>query len=199
MEKRILICGDSFAADWTVKYKNRGKGWPNLLEENFLVNNLAQAGCGEYKIFKQLDSQDLSQYDFIIISHTSPYRIHTNFHPIHSGDLLHRNADFIYNDIKEHAKKNSQVKCIVEYFEKYFDTEYANFVHTMICEKINNKLKNFPNVLHIAHFNWKEFFSFENMLVIEEFLLVENGLNHYSVEDNFAIYNKVLEKINKEI
>ena len=27
----ILICGDSFAADWTVKYA--GQGWPNLLAQ----------------------------------------------------------------------------------------------------------------------------------------------------------------------
>ena len=50
---KILICGDSFAADWTVKYP--GQGWPNMLAEIHEVTNLAQAGCSEYKILKQLE------------------------------------------------------------------------------------------------------------------------------------------------
>jgi len=47
---KILICGDSFAADWTVKYP--GQGWPNMLAQQHEIVNLAQAGCSEYKIFK---------------------------------------------------------------------------------------------------------------------------------------------------
>ena len=47
----ILIIGDSFAADWTVKYPTV-VGWPNLLAKNYNVVNLAQAGAGEYKIYQ---------------------------------------------------------------------------------------------------------------------------------------------------
>ena len=54
----LLIIGDSFAADWSVKYADK-KGWPNFLAEKYSVTNLAQAGCSEYKIKKQLDSVNL--------------------------------------------------------------------------------------------------------------------------------------------
>ena len=100
MARKILIAGDSFAADWTVKYKNQGKGWPNLLAEKHDVKNIAQAGCGEYKIYKQLINENLDDFDCIIVSHTSAYRVHTMYHPIHNNDSLHSNADFIYSDIK---------------------------------------------------------------------------------------------------
>ena len=63
---KILICGDSFAADWTIKYPDK-KGWPNLLAEHHNVINLAQAGCGEYKILLQLLSVDFTQFDQIIV------------------------------------------------------------------------------------------------------------------------------------
>jgi hypothetical protein len=58
---KLLICGDSFAADWTVKVKE--KGWVNLLAQDYKVTNLAQAGCSEYKILKQLQSVNLDKFD----------------------------------------------------------------------------------------------------------------------------------------
>ena len=74
MEKKtkILICGDSFAADWTIKTKT--SGWVNFLKDTDII---AQAGVGEYKILKQLQSCNLELYNHIIVSHTSSYRIHT--------------------------------------------------------------------------------------------------------------------------
>jgi len=59
--KKVLICGDSFSADWTVKYS--GQGWPNQIAQLANVTNLSQAGCGEYKIYLQLASADLDQYE----------------------------------------------------------------------------------------------------------------------------------------
>jgi hypothetical protein len=55
--KRLLITGDSFAANWQIKYN--GVGWVNLLENDFEVKNIAQAGVSEYKIMKQLENQNL--------------------------------------------------------------------------------------------------------------------------------------------
>ena len=72
---RVLIAGDSFAADWQVKYPTQA-GWPNLLVDKYTVTNIAQAAVSEYKILKQIQSVDLNQYDSIIISHASPNRIH---------------------------------------------------------------------------------------------------------------------------
>ena len=64
--QKILICGDSFAADWTIKTKT--SGWVNFLKDTDII---AQAGVGEYKILKQLQSCKLELYTHIIISHTS--------------------------------------------------------------------------------------------------------------------------------
>ena len=47
----ILICGDSFAADWTKKYD--GTGWVNMLTKDHTITNIAEAGVSEYKIYKQ--------------------------------------------------------------------------------------------------------------------------------------------------
>ena len=48
---KILICGDSFAADWSKKYE--GKGWVNMIENDHVITNIAEAGVSEYKIYKQ--------------------------------------------------------------------------------------------------------------------------------------------------
>ena len=196
MAARILICGDSFAADWTVKYKDRGLGWPNLLAKDFQVKNLAQAGCGQYKIYNQLCNADLNDYDCIIISHTSAYRLHTAYHPVHSNDKLHCHADFIYNDIKEHSENCKDLICVTEYYKKYFDLDYAKFVHTLICEKINTMISHHQNVLHISNLNWKDFYQFQDMLILDHLVPVNNGMNHYNQETNNKIYQQVLNRIN---
>ena len=108
MRKRlsnILIIGDSFAADWSTKYKDY-LGWPTLLAQSHTVTNLAQAGVSEHKIYKQLCSvQDLSVYDVVIVAHTSPFRVPTKRHPMHSKDVLHKDADLIYTDIEYHSNR----------------------------------------------------------------------------------------------
>jgi hypothetical protein len=44
---KVLIVGDSFAADWTVKYPS-GKGWVNLLAEHHDVTNFEKV-CDELR------------------------------------------------------------------------------------------------------------------------------------------------------
>ena len=50
MAKRIVLAGDSFGCEWPT-----GEGWPLMLAQQHGVNNIAQAGVGEYKILKQID------------------------------------------------------------------------------------------------------------------------------------------------
>lgn len=191
---KLLICGDSFAADWTVKYN--GIGWPNMLANDYTVTNLAQAGCGEYKIYKQLTSVDINEYDSIVVSHTSPYRIYTTNHPVHAQDKLHKNSDLIYTDLKEHSKTNKKLLPLIDFFENYFDTESAIFTHTLICEKINELLKNHPKVLHITNLNWDGLYSFPNMLHFEYLFKEHRGLiNHYTDQGNQLIYTLVKDKL----
>ena len=193
---KILICGDSFAADWTVKYP--GWGWPNKLAESFDVTNLAQAGCGEYKIYQQLLSADLNLFDIILISHTSPNRIYVQTHPVHFNDPLHKHSDLIYTDILEHVKRNKSLTCIVDYYEKYFDLDYAKFVHSMICEKIETIFENYSGqILHITNVPWDGLYQFDDMMNFDWAFRKHHGLmNHYTDRGNQIIHDLILEKIN---
>jgi hypothetical protein len=187
----LLICGDSFAADWTVKYS--GQGWPNMLSQYFTVTNLAQAGCSEYKILKQLESVDLNQFDKIIISHTSPYRVYVERHPVHYTDPLHKQCDLIYSDIKAHSINDRSLLPIVEYFEKYFDLEHAKYMHTLICKNIQELLPADNKVLHISNSDWKELYQFPNMVNFYHLFKTNPGtMNHFDDAGNQFVYKQIL-------
>ena len=188
MKKNVLICGDSFAADWTKKYN--GAGWVNMLCNDFNITNVAEAGVSEYKIYQQIKKQKIQDYDKVIISHTSAYRIPVETHPVHSKDTLHYNCDFIYSDIREH-KDNPDVKCIVDLYEKYFHVDYAVFVHELIVKEINTLC---PNAINITFFN-----SFNKDAVQFEDVFLENrgNMNHLNEKGNKIIYNKIIKLLNE--
>jgi hypothetical protein len=187
----ILICGDSFAADWTVKYK--GQGWPNLLAQEFNVTNLAQAGCSEYKIYKQIASKNLDEYDLIIVSHTSAFRWYIETpHPVHYADPLHKNSDLIYTDIEEHNKFRSGLTSILQFFRKYYSLEYAEFIHELISEKIYNITKD-KKVLHLTHID--VMYSFDVINFSDIFKQYRGNMNHYTDEGNQIIFERIKKNI----
>lgn len=191
--KQVFICGDSFAADWTVKYK--GQGWPNMLANDYKITNVARAGVGEYKIYKQLVNADLDQYDAIVIAHTSPYRLYVKEHPIHSKDSLHSNCDLIYSDLKESEATHPEVKPIIDYFENYFDTEHAEFVHSLICEKIVNICEKYSHkVIHLI--NFKDQYNFPNSINFEQVFKDHRGtMNHFDDAGNKIVYNEIYKRL----
>ena len=192
MEK-LLICGDSFSADWTIKHT--GIGWPNMLANDYLVINLSQAGCSEYKIYLQLKSVDLKQFDRIIISHTSPYRICVERHPIHSKDILHKDCDLIYTDLKEHADSHPEVQPMIDFFEKYFHTEYFEFIHHEICEKIEQMVKGLP-VLHLINFDKQ--YDFDTKLDLTKVIKTNPGnINHFDELGNLIAYKQIKSMLKK--
>ena len=189
---RILIIGDSFAANWQKKYPDK-QGWPNLLAETHLVDNLAQSGCGEYRIYKQIKSARLDQYDVVIVSHTSPYRIYTEYHPSRSTDILHDNCDLLYADIENLAKTNSEYRSAVDYFEKFFSLEYAEFCYNITIDKINELLQN-NRVIHISHLYPIGL----NCIDFTDLFKQHRGLiNHYDDIGNQIIYNKLLKELSE--
>ena len=188
MKRNILICGDSFAADWTKKYN--GVGWVNMLCNDFNITNVAEAGVSEYKIYQQLSKQKLTDFDRVIISHTSAYRIPVEVHPIHSKDILHYNCDFIYSDIKEH-KNNPEVKCIVDLYENYFHVEYAIFVHDLILKEIKGLC---PNAINMTFFNS---FNKDSIQLEDVFLENRGDINHLNEVGNKIVYNKILKLLNE--
>lgn len=178
---KILITGDSFAADWSIKYQEY-PGWPNLLAQRYNVTNLAQAGCSEYKIYQQLAKENLNNYDCVIISHTSPYRIPVEVHPTLSNDILHKNADLIYSDIKD--KNLPELTGIIDFFENYFDTEYAGFVHELIIKKQTEYLGPTPT-LHMSYYSFDMLETLQDNLCFESIYSKNKGLiNHMSQQGN---------------
>lgn len=192
--KKLLICGDSFSADWTCKRK--GVGWVNMLDRDFKVTNLSQAGCSEYKILKQLKSVKLDDFDKVIVSHTGPYRLYVDNHPVHSEDILHKNSCLLYTDIVEHAKIDSSLKPLVEYFEKYFNLEYAEHIHNLLLKEIEELTP--KNTLHISHVDWKNLYEFKTFIKFEKVFNKHRGdINHYNHTGNNIVYQKVLEELIK--
>ena len=193
---KLLIVGDSFAADWSVKYP-RVFGWPNLLSNNHDVTNLAQAGVGEYKILKQLMSADLNLYDIVIVVHTSPYRVTTRRHPVHSGSALHGNADLLFKDIEYHAawhKRliNHSLRSAYEWFKYHFDTEYQETVYSLIVEKINTILKDKKIITVVTPLCSLDI---QHVLKIQN--IDDSGPNHMSINNNIDFYKELLLKINE--
>lgn len=186
---KILIAGDSFAADWKIKY--RGEGWVNMLSNDYEIINVAQAGVSEYKIYQQLIGLKTSKYDKIIISHTSAYRLPVIQHPIHSKDILHSNCDLIYRDIKEH-EHNPNIKSIVDFFENYFHIESALFTHKLIVEEIKRLYPNAINITFFDSFN-EDMYQFERV-----FLNHSGNMNHLNDIGNKIIYNNIKSILNGE-
>jgi hypothetical protein len=185
MKKTILIVGDSFAADWTKKYK--GVGWVNMLESDFNVTNIAEAGVSEYKILKQLNSVKVNEYNYVITSHTSAYRIPVKEHPIHFNDALHKNCDLIYTDLKEH-QYNILAKVAVDFYSYLYDIDYALFTHELILKEIQSK---FPNMINITFFDLFNQ-SVDGIHMFENIFLNNKGqMNHLNELGNEIIYNKI--------
>lgn len=139
----ILVCGDSFAANWLGDYP----GWCKILEQDYNIVNRAQAGVGEYKILKQVEQG--VDFDFIIVSHTSPYRVHTN-NSIHSTDL-HQNCDLLYNDVANKCGfVNKKIRSAKLWFETHYDEDYQWDIYKLFRNKINELLKD-KNYLSMSH------------------------------------------------
>jgi hypothetical protein len=195
--KKILICGDSFASDWTVKYS--GTGWPNMLANDYNVTNLAQAGCSEYKIYLQLLNTDISKYDAVIVSHTSPNRIYVKRHPVHYNDVLHKHSDLLYTDITEHVKQNKSLRPILDYYENYFDLDHAKFTHNLICKEIEQYINQFNiPVLHITNIDWTNLYTFNSTVNFYSLFQKQRGLiNHYNDAGNITVYQTIKDFISQ--
>jgi lysophospholipase L1-like esterase len=199
---KILIAGDSFAADWTVKYPGQ-KGWPNLLAERFDVKNIAQAGVSEYRIYQQIMSvENLQEYDFCIISHTSPYRSVTRHHPVHALDSLHQHADLMLNDINYHlhtlkGRFNRSLRAAGEYIKYHYDIEFHETIYNLLKKEIDEKLlKN--NTISIFDLLFKLTDHEQNLNLHELQKQYPGKINHFSTQGNQLIFQKLLEYIDNK-
>ena len=142
-------------------------------------------------------SVNLDDYDFIIVSHTSPNRIYVKHHPVHANDALHKNSDLIYTDLKEHVKNNKSLQPIIDFYENYFDIEYAEFTHGLLCKQIEDLVAN-RKVLHLSNLDWKGLYQFNNMLHFDHLFKQHRGLmNHYNDAGNTEVYLAVKQAIGR--
>jgi hypothetical protein len=177
---KILIAGDSFAAPCP----GETSGWPNLLSNIYNVKNIAQAGIGEYKILKQIQSENLNQYDLVIVSHTSPSRIHIKTHPIHSNDL-HKNCDLIFTDIENRNHWfDRRILAAKLFFKHIFDDDYQTDIYSLMRQEIN-RLITIPYIA-IGHIPVVADLKIEKNFIdfSPNWPLYKGDINHYNILGN---------------
>ena len=184
---KLLIAGDSFTADWSIKYPDV-VGWPNMLASKYDVQNIAQAGVGEYKILKQLESVDVSNFDAVIISHTSFSRVHTKKHPFLFDDVLHKNCDLILSDLNHKKYLNESARTAYNYFKYHFDENYYEDIYNLVRDKIESLIKDIKLYLPINNFQPRSYDISYNHLLHS----YKGDINHFNQEGNEIIFKDVL-------
>jgi|LauGreDrversion4_1035100.scaffolds.fasta_scaffold34586_5 hypothetical protein len=188
---KILIAGDSFAAKWPRKDTNIG--WVEKLAEQFDVVNVAQAGVGEYKIYKQLTNIELEKFDLVIVSHTSPSRVHTRNHPLHK-EGLHKDCDLIVTDLIGHFQPfNNNLQISKSWFKYHYDEEYQIDIYELLREKIKSII-NIPYI-SMTHVSISAVLSTEfNNIDFSKLWAAERGdVNHYNKKGNDTIVETILQ------
>ena len=198
---KILICGDSFAVDYK-KINGTTVGWPSRLAETHTITNRAQAGVCEYQILKQLERENLNNYDAIIVSHTSPNRVYIQQHPVYKNNILHQHADLIYSDVLYHLEKepnNVVLNAAKEYFENIYDQDYQEDLYFLIVDRIQELLNSHLS-LHLTTLFDKKSSKFKNHLNLFKICKISPGnINHYDEVDNNKVYNLVNDWINNHV
>lgn len=190
---KILIAGDSFAAKWT-----ESGGWPELLAKEHTVTNVAQAGVSEYKILKQIESVNIEDFDRIIVSHTSPSRVHTKEHPLHK-EGLHANCDLIYNDIADRLVwLNPSLRTAQDWFKYHYDDSYQKDIYILIRKEIRRYLSG-SKYISITHLPISTELALEhnNISFGTVWQQHKGKINHYTEQGNKIIFKQLVDIINK--
>ena len=187
---RILIAGDSFAVSWPGQ-----RGWVDKLTKRYDVTNIAQGGVSEYKILKQLETIDHSEFDIVIVSHTSPYRVHTLNHPIHKTKL-HVNCDLIANDIMDrYSLFNNSLKAAQGYIKYHFDEEYYIDIYKLLRLKILDLIT--AKYISMSHLKLSKHLTVEpdHMDFYKTWQKHRGDYCHYDDKGNSIVYNFVRKRI----
>ena len=184
---RLLIVGDSFSA-----VKNNKHSWPCQLDE-FDVTNLSLAGCSEYRILQQIKSINVSDFDFIVVVHSSPNRIYVNENPLHQNSETHHNCDLIYQDVRAQPSGTFRNN-VVWWFENVFDLEYAETIHNLLINFIIELSDKIPN-LHITFFDNNHDSLYNLHSIWKKY---PGDINHLSIQGNQQVTQFIRNKL-KEV
>jgi hypothetical protein len=178
--KKILIVGDSFAAD--------PNGWALMLDDCQVVN-MATNGSSEYRIYKNL-IKNVNYYDKIIVVHTSPNRIYVEHNPIHANSVTHPYCDLLYQDVA--ADGSSFANHVAWWFENVFDLEQANTMHHLLIDKIQQITYNIPTI-HLTFFDYIH----RDVLNLHRIWKKYPGkINHLSNLGNMKVAEIIQERLN---
>lgn len=185
---QLLIVGDSFSA-----VKNNKQSWACQLDE-FDVTNLSAAGCSEYRILLQLKSVNLSDFDLVVVVHTSPNRIYIDQNPLHPKSKTHYNCDLIYQDVLAQPVSKFRDN-VVWWFENVFDLEYATTVHDLMINHIVDLTQNISS-LHLSFFdnNHNSLYNLHNI-----WKKYPGDINHLSTKGNQQVAEFIRNKLKKEV
>jgi hypothetical protein len=189
----ILIAGDSFAT----KSSACNSSWMELLAEQHQVTNLAQAGIGEYKIYKQVCSVDVNEFDLVIVSHTSPSRIHTNNHPIHKSGF-HKDCDLILTDLVEHFQPfNTSLQTAKNFFKYHYDEEYQIDIYNLLRKQINDMI--LVPYISLSHVEIVNSLAIEKHNIDLSPLWAEErgNINHYTQVGNRFVFKRIQDELKK--
>ena len=190
MKKQLLICGDSFSYDF-----GNDSSWLTGLTD-YHVTNLSQAGCGEYKIYLQLKSAELSKFDQLILCHTSPNRLYIAQNSGLHQALSHKNSDLLFADVDSKKHQSMLARVAYEYFTNIFDVDYYNYIHNLICADIDHMTSN-HRVLHVTSFDYSDLYQFNGKLLnLHNIWQTHPGsINHYSELGNQIVLKRIMENL----
>jgi len=196
---KVLLLGDSWAADWNTKYSDY-LGWPNILKQHHQVTNVAQAGVSQYRICKQIEQVDINDFDIAICSITSPNRIYSKNNTAHIDDVLHSNCDLMFADLEyawDNGNTTEQTESALSFFKHHWDKEHADFVHQLLVDWCYNKLSAIPvigtsNITDNDNFTnkWPKYVN-----GVDVFLQNPGTVNHMNEKGNKLFADKMLEQI----
>jgi hypothetical protein len=143
---------------------------------------------------------DLEKYNVVLIAHTSPSRVHTRKHPIHSNDSLHKNADLIYADIEYHGNKitnifNASLNSGVGYYKFHYDAEYYTTIYDLIRAEIYRLLTG-KKAITLINFDLPKDGHDTAKVDLRDIIKKYPGkINHLSITGNELVYKRILNEL----
>ena len=172
---KLLIVGDSFC------HSQDPKSWTQMIPDYEVVVD-SSCGISEYKIWQNLLAHKLGDFDKLILVHTSPYRLYINKNPFYIDSDTHRNADLIYQDIKN--KPPGKFKDLVcSWFEQVVDLTHLENINQLIIKEIQSCCVDIPTV-HLTFFEH----SLSNLHTINNIWKQNSGnINHMNETGNLLV------------
>lgn len=179
---RVAIFGDSFAT------ADGAESWASRLAAEFNVDNFAQRGVSEYRIYKTLTQRNLTDYNHVVVFHTNPDRVFVPDHVAHPSRTLktHPQCDMLASDSLDKAGWADIVKC---YYKNFYDQEFQDDLYNLLIQQIVDWC---PTAIHCTGFGL-------NDVRIQSFSLLRQTnpghCNHLDAQGNNKIYQYIKEHI----